>query len=438
VSWLSSIFIGVLAAVLGGAGACLIAVCCVSWYRISSFEGGSGYYVVFVTLGGLVVGLIIGVVCARIVAAGEAATFLRGLGVMSATIASLVVIALGLARLCADLPPQMDGKALELEVEVRCAKNFALPVKSDEYGIHASVYVPRGRNQPTGALRINEASQVDGRWIVSAVVPLDTAASHKLLQVYFSREQNLLFPLSLRGHPGDKDLEWSQWILSGRDAGQAEPAADDNFALRYRVRPVLPPPPGPSAEDTAAKEAAEEQARFEAVAADAPISDWFPYTTYGAPEERRKIAISRIMTRSDYGKELGALMISPDARVAAEALRLVQYFPAPAPQFNAPVAAAGSAIVALIRQVNATPVERDGSYQLAAEASTRFSAWMTAVESLHDKSGGDFTPQLGEILPLARVRTDSHTMRFDILRVASFYMHSWTGLAPLPNDPPPR
>jgi hypothetical protein len=29
-------------------------------------------------------------------------------------------------------------------------------------------------------------------------------------------------------------------------------------------------------------------------------------------------------------------------------------------------------------------------------------------------------------------------MRTDVLRVASYYMHKWTGLEPLPSDPKPR
>lgn len=58
--------------------------------------------------------------------------------------------------------------------------------------------------------------------------------------------------------------------------------------------------------------------------------------------------------------------------------------------------------------------------------------------TLREKCGGDFTPELKTILELSRARPDSHCMRADICRVASFYLHEWTGLAPLPTDPKPR
>jgi hypothetical protein len=43
-SWLLSIFIGLLAAVVGCLGAGVVAGLCVDWHRISSFEGVSGYF----------------------------------------------------------------------------------------------------------------------------------------------------------------------------------------------------------------------------------------------------------------------------------------------------------------------------------------------------------------------------------------------------------
>jgi hypothetical protein len=57
---------------------------------------------------------------------------------------------------------------------------------------------------------------------------------------------------------------------------------------------------------------------------------------------------------------------------------------------------------------------------------------------LREKSGGDFIPELKTILELSRVRTDSRGMKFDVCRVASYYLHAWAGVEPLPTDPKPR
>jgi hypothetical protein len=62
---------------------------------------------------------------------------------------------------------------------------------------------------------------------------------------------------------------------------------------------------------------------------------------------------------------------------------------------------------------------------------------MVAVRALQSKDGIDLTPELGTILELARVREDSYVMRQDVVRVASYYMQQWAGVAPLPTDPKP-
>ena len=88
--------------------------------------------------------------------------------------------------------------------------------------------------------------------------------------------------------------------------------------------------------------------------------------------------------------------------------------------------------------MNATTTQQDPSCLGAADVAVRFSAWMVAVRTLREKSGGDFTPELRTILELSRVRNDSIVMRGDVLRVASYYMQQWAGLTPLPTDPNPR
>jgi hypothetical protein len=64
--------------------------------------------------------------------------------------------------------------------------------------------------------------------------------------------------------------------------------------------------------------------------------------------------------------------------------------------------------------------------------------WHITITSLREKSGGDFTPELKTILELSRVKKDSVRMQIDVCRVASYYLHVWAGVEPLPTDPPPR
>ena len=437
-NWALSILIGFLTAGVGCVGAGLIAGMCVDWYRISSFEGKAGYYVVFIALAGMIAGFAIGVICSRTVAASASPGFWTGLGIAIGSTAALALIAGVIARLAADLDPQMDGHDLELAIEVRGPKGFTVPEESAPYGAFANVYLPGGRRLPRGELELEEARQVDARWVVTATVPLTTRSSRKYLRVFFDEDNDMLFSLPLRSRPRKNDLEWSQWVESGWDAGTPQPPPEARFTMRYRVQLVQPPTPGPTLAEVEAREAAEEQAAFEAMPPDAPIADWFPYTRIGAPEDRRQIAIGHITAKTDYVGELSALMLSDQTKTAVDALHLIEHLPEYPEELVASVSEAGRDIAARLRKVNDTSPERDPSHLGAADVAVRFSAWMEAVRTLREKGGGDFTPELLAILELSRVRDDSIVLRNDVLRVASYYMQQWAGLAPLPTDPSPR
>ncbi len=245
--WALSILIGLLTAVAACFGAGFVASLCARWYRVSSFEGASGYYVVFLALLGGIVGLIAGIVCSRIVAARPDPSFVKGLGLALASVLMLLACIGGLARLGADITPSMDGCCLELAVEVRGPEGFKVPTPDEKYAPFAEIYVPHRRGLPTGKLLTGETEVVEGRLVVAATVPLSTSARSKYLRVYFSRENDVTFPLPLRAHPGKADLEWSRWITSAWDAGSKEPPPEKKFGMRFRVRKIeLRPSHGPT------------------------------------------------------------------------------------------------------------------------------------------------------------------------------------------------
>jgi hypothetical protein len=436
--WFSSIVIGLITAALGGVGAGFVANKCVRWYRISSFEGGAGYYVVGIALLGIFVGLIIGIICARIVAGGEAPGFPKGLGVALGSMGGLVLASGLLAWLGADLSPTIGDNDVELLVEIRGPKDFTVPEPEEKYGAFASVYLPRGRSQPQAELNLKEATLVDGRWIVTATVPLDTSVSNKYLRVFFNKDNDPMFALNIPRHLLKKDSPWSSWVESGWNVGQPEPPPEGKFNMRFKVQEVIPPPPGPTQADEDAKKAAAEQAAFEAIPADAPVEVWLPHTRYGAAADRLRVAVERITDRPNFIEELGVLMRSEDQKTASDAMAVIDHIPQPLNDLNAPVEAAGRDIVERIRRVNATTVEEDPSYLRAADVSLRFGSWMVATRALRKKTDGDFTGELRQILELSRVRTDSYVMQVSVCRVASYYMHQWAGLEPLPTDPKPR
>ncbi|MSU59900.1 MAG: hypothetical protein EXS35_17325 [Pedosphaera sp.] len=398
-TWLSSFSIAILSGVLGLVCAGGISALCVEWYRVSSFEGKSGYFVVFTAILGGLAAFVIGLTAARWVAGGAAPGFLKGLGVACGVVLGIALVALALCRLFADLAPELDGKPLELEIEVRCPKNFAVPAP-DEYGATAEVYLPGGRRLPFDNLRLNEAKTVDEQHIVPATVPLTTSAAKKFLQVRFNAQHNLLFNLPLLSHPQTSDREWSKWIESGWDAGKPEPAKEAKFSLRFRVRTVEPEPPAPDPAEVRAQE-------FAALKPDAPLEEWLPFLFEEPNAERTKVVIEHINVQQ---ADLAKLLRSKDAQMREHAFRAVDYAEKPAPEVVEAVLAEGRDIAAGIRKFNELPEDDPKFHNVLLDLRTRFNYWKQAWWTIHQRLGVDGRPPVQTIYDLATVRARGTAM----------------------------
>ncbi len=438
-SWPLSTMVALLSGVLGLVAGGLVMNACVRWYRISGFEGGSGYAVVAVALLGGVAGAILGFVVARMLTGEGGPGFLKALGVAWALVLAIAGLAAVIAWALADIPPRIGGRELMLEVELMLPVDVkASPARGsgESFLGLASVANHVQRNVVRGELRPADARLQGGRWVVPGSVHVDTSRGLRALDIQLNGEpvQGFLVPLPAR--PGREFLEWSEW--GPRPPASQPPWPDSKPSFRFRVSPIEPPPPGPTPEELAAEEVEAEQARFDAMDPGATVADWLPWTRYGASEEHQAGAITQMMSRGSFVAEMTALITSPDTDVAAEALRLIPRLPAPPDSLVPPVAAVGRDLAVRLHRVNGTSAEADPGYGGAADVASRFSSWMEAVRTLRESCGGDFTPELLEILKLSRERPDSMSIRGSVLRVASYWMSEWTGLAPLPGDPPPR
>lgn len=438
-TWLVSFIVSLLSGVAGLLLAGLISNACVSWYSVSSREGAAGYFVIFTAIGGGIAGFIIGMITARIVVANYGAGFPKELGAALGVVLFISGVAALLCRLLADVPPTIDGQELTLEVEFRfpASTNAATPPTADgEWTFQlASLAGYTQRNSDTGKVVTDKARLENGRWIVPTEALLFTERGKRSVGLYRSGTKEVFgFLLPLPRRPGRTFLEWSDWIPRQQSDGQPWPA--DKMSCRFRLQKVPLPPPPQSHEEWEAEQAAEKEAEFVAIPADAPVQSWFPYIAYEQPQTERARQI--IASRTNLAPELGKLALGEDAQLANAALRCMSELPNPTAEFVASVETAGRDIAERIRKVNATTVEQDPSYEGAAEVSIRFNGWMEAARQLRDKCNGDFTTELKPILELSRIRTDSYVMRADVCRVASYYLHQWAGIAPLPTDPKPR
>lgn len=430
--WFICFLVAALAGLVGLLSAGFVAAGYAQWYHVSTREGAAGFFVIeMAILGGLAAFVWGWVVALR----ASPSRFWRAFGGS----AGLVLIAAGLAALgfylCADFPPKLEGAELRLEVEIRLPAGESRPTGETEFTLGSVVNGVR-RASRRGAWKLDQARQEDGRWIVPAEAFLFTSRGLRVITAEQGERMVAGFSVPLPARPGLAYQQWSDWLP--RPPAGNPPWPDSKPSFRFRVQPIPPPPPPPTQAELEAREEAEAQAKFDALAPDAPIVEWIPYTEPGMNERRSELAMQRLTSRPGFVRELSVLTLDPVPQRAAQALHLIGRLPQPSGDLLATVSAAGQDILVRLREFNATSPEQDPSFEGAADVGIRFSAWMAAVRALREKSGGDFIPELREILELSRVRTDSIVLRGDVRRVASYYLREWAGVEPLPGDPPPR
>jgi hypothetical protein len=236
-SWPGSLFTGVIAGLITMVVSFSTADMAVGWYRISSFEGGSGYFVVGMALIGLVGGFVVGTVASRIVAARPNPRFGKALGVALVTSLGIVAIVGATARMLADVPPTLDGQELLLAAEIRWPKGRTLTSLdgADEWSLVLNSLSGRTvRASRSGPLWREEARLENDQWVVPGEVELFTSRGDRLLSVLPDDTVGHGFLIPLPGSPGPEHLTWSEWLPRARDGDAPLP---DGFQYRFRVVP---------------------------------------------------------------------------------------------------------------------------------------------------------------------------------------------------------
>lgn len=400
-TWLSSIFISIVTGTLGLLCGGFIMNLCVGWYRVSSFEGKSGYAIIGMALLGGFAGFVVGLIVARVVASGVEPSFLKGLGYAVGTVVTIAILVLALSRFAADLAPEIDGKALDLAIEIRCPQSFPFPPTLDEYEATAEIYLPGSKRRlPSAKLRIEEATQVDGRWVVPATIPLGTSSSSKSVFVRFNSEQTTVFNLPLPSHPRSSDMNWSNWVECFWNANKPEPAQEEKFNARYRVLLKEPPPPEPEEVD-------QEAADFALLSPDDSLA--YVLTFFGPDKSmERNSAIAKIFSARQ--SELAELVASDDESTRESALLAVQYLDAPTPEIVAAVRSEGRAIAESIHHSNELPDDDPELPQILSDLSSRFNHWKRAWWTTYQRAGVDGRPLYDEIHTLSMVRERGSAM----------------------------
>ena len=240
-SWIASFFIAVLTAAIGLVLAGFIASGAVSWYRISSFEGGAGYFVVGMALLGCAAGFLIGLIASRVVAASAHPGAWRAIGWSQLIVIGLAAIIAGIARLNADVAPRLNGETLLLMVELEWPATQTTSPATDTTPRRLRLYSVRNhvaRTSRDGALWMEDAHRVDGRWVVPGAVSVFTSRGDRVLDVEPAIDGMKGFVVPLPAWPKKAQLEWSEWMPRPSDG--AAPLMH-GFRMRFKVLPTSQP-----------------------------------------------------------------------------------------------------------------------------------------------------------------------------------------------------
>ena len=240
-TWLNSILLSVVTAAISCIASFLVAELAVGWYRVSSFEGGSSYFVVSIALGGLLAGFILGLIVARLVAAGAQPSFLKGLGFALLLVLGINGTVAAVSRVLADVPPTIAGEELMLLVELRWPASQQNSPAMDTVPHRVDLGALSGntlRVHKAGPLWLEDARREDGRWIVPGAVEVFTERGKRVLTVEpkLGNMHGFLVPLDAR--PDASYLAWSDWLPSGN----AVPTSlNDGMTYRFKVVPRSQP-----------------------------------------------------------------------------------------------------------------------------------------------------------------------------------------------------
>ena len=189
---------------------------------------------------GILAGLVIGITVSIMVRRQGPAGFVIAPGWSFLIVCGMAGLLGGVPYLLSDKPPQIDGKHLELEFELRAPATLKIPEQPDGYSIRVSLYTD---NRQSGFAFIdwNGITKNAEHVTVPGNVALLTHSKSRSLLASIGNEpaaSQFIELKNLSPSPRKQDEAWSDWIFATARADLSPIPEVERFAIRYRVRPV--------------------------------------------------------------------------------------------------------------------------------------------------------------------------------------------------------
>ena len=238
--WPPALLIGVICAVLGTVFALFLGDAITKAYRVSNFEGQRGYAVIFLFApAGLLLGLVIGIVAARMSVGVGAAHFFKTQGLALVYTGVVAAGAGGLALLAADRPPRLGGKELRLEFEIRIPTHQPVPEDLVKAEFQVTFY-ENDKNNRFADLAFDKVTRDSAFATVPGTARIGAHSTYRMLSASFAGGDSHVFEVRLAPGPTQADTAWTEWAKTRDPLGKSEARTGERYQVRYRVAPVPP------------------------------------------------------------------------------------------------------------------------------------------------------------------------------------------------------
>jgi hypothetical protein len=252
------------------------------------------------------------------------------------------------------------------------------------------------RKSETGELKLKEARQENGRWIIPGSVEVFTMRGKRSISAQLGGKYVAGFLVPLPARPGKKFEEWSDWQPRPRQGTWP----DTNPSYRFRVQRVIPPPAPPDPEVVEAEQ-------FAALKADAPLEEWLSFLNSRSTQERINAVAAVTQKRQP---ELGWLIRSTNSPTREAALTIVPYLSTISPEVTNAILADGRDIAEAIQRFNQMKTDEPRFLDEQVQLRSRFNYWKQAWWTVQQRLGLDGRPPVREIRDLAAIRAKETTM----------------------------
>ncbi len=232
--WGSAIFVGLVTGAIAAIVAYFVADRAADWLNISNVDLQGAAFVMLMSLLAFVLGIAIGIFVCRYL--GQSG-LLRGLGLSLAIAVGAIGAAGAIAWLAGtvggDRAPEIDGRPLALEVELRLTPDF-VPDNALPGGLQFLL-----STRDAGSLRVDldiaAKRQEGGRWIYPGKVDLFTTRSDTYFYASGWSYQQVFIYANFQPPFDPANPAWSDWLTAAANPAAARESGPDGLAVRYRV-----------------------------------------------------------------------------------------------------------------------------------------------------------------------------------------------------------